>query len=450
MGRARETRYYDGSYEEQKINSGAVTSIHYVTGGDGLSAMLITENGVTIPYYTYSDYLGSILTVTNAAGTVVATQNFDAWGRHRNPTNWNQHGNFGLTQTWLYRGFTGHEMLPNFALINMNGRMYDPILGRMISPDNYVATPYGTQGYNRYTYALNNPLKFTDPDGNNPLIVIPILIGAFVKGMQYDMSGQGTFLGGFWRGAAVGAATAYLGGIGGGSFLANVAWGAGEGILANGLSNALDGEAFFSDAGKAAIIGGAFAAVTSGIESLKNAADHDGFGTNIGRFKKLVNEASKSKFPGVVNKEGAQKVSTFWNKRFGGPKVKFSYLGDGHGNAWTDLSGEIDIPYADLKLGAKFNLATISHETAHFYKTGMWITENGIKYFVANPKTVVNTNIIATHGTVGYYDAIRNAGRYHSGFSTLIDKAGNTQWRNTAWRSYGWQKWIYQLPKRFF
>ena len=169
----------------------------------------------------------------------------------------------------------------------MNGRMYDPILGRMLSPDNYVATPYGTQGYNRYTYALNNPLKFTDPDGNNPLIVIPILVGAFVKGMQYDMSGQGTFIGGFWRGAAVGAATAYLGGIGGGSFLANVAWGAGEGILANGLSNALDGEAFFSGVGKAALIAGAFATVTSGIESIRNAAEGDKFGTNFGRFKNL-------------------------------------------------------------------------------------------------------------------------------------------------------------------
>ena len=290
MGRARETRYYDGSYEEQKTISGALTSIHYTAGDDGLSAMLITENGVTTPYYTYTDYLGSILTVTNAAGTVVATQNFDAWGRHRNPANWNQQGNFGLTQTWLYRGFTGHEMLPNFSLINMNGRMYDPILGRMLSPDNYVATPYGTQGYNRYTYALNNPLKFTDPDGNNPLIVIPILVGAFVKGMQYDMSGQGTFLGGFWRGAAVGAATAYLGGIGGGSFLANVAWGAGEGILANGLSNALDGEAFFSGAGKAAIIGGAFAALTSGIESIRNEIDNYGFGTNTGRLNDMVND----------------------------------------------------------------------------------------------------------------------------------------------------------------
>ena len=54
------------------------------------------------------------------------------------------------------------KMLDAFGLINMNGRLYDPIVGRMLSPDNYVSLPEHTQGYNRYTYALNNPLIITD------------------------------------------------------------------------------------------------------------------------------------------------------------------------------------------------------------------------------------------------------------------------------------------------
>ncbi len=61
----------------------------------------------------------------------------------------------------------------------MNGRIYDPIQGRMLSPDNYVPTPFGTQGYNRYGYANNNPLSYIDPDGN--LWFMPIIMGA-VKG----------------------------------------------------------------------------------------------------------------------------------------------------------------------------------------------------------------------------------------------------------------------------
>ena len=48
----------------------------------------------------------------------------------------------------------------------MNGRLYDPALGRMLSPDNY--TQGGTQGENRYSYVLNNPLKYTDPSGETP------------------------------------------------------------------------------------------------------------------------------------------------------------------------------------------------------------------------------------------------------------------------------------------
>ena len=62
-------------------------------------------------------------------------------------------------------GFTGHEHLPEFGLINMNGRLYDPVLGRFLSPDNYVQAADLTQSFNRYSYALNNPLMFTDPSG---------------------------------------------------------------------------------------------------------------------------------------------------------------------------------------------------------------------------------------------------------------------------------------------
>jgi RHS repeat-associated protein len=64
------------------------------------------------------------------------------------------------------RGFTGHEHLDAFGLIDMNGRVYDPILGRFLSPDKYVQAPGFTQSLNWYSYCLNNPLIFTDPSGN--------------------------------------------------------------------------------------------------------------------------------------------------------------------------------------------------------------------------------------------------------------------------------------------
>ena len=63
------------------------------------------------------------------------------------------------------RGFTDHEHLDDFELVHMNGRVYEPVLGRFLSPDPFVQYPESTQGFNRYTYAANNPLSFTDPTG---------------------------------------------------------------------------------------------------------------------------------------------------------------------------------------------------------------------------------------------------------------------------------------------
>jgi hypothetical protein len=51
----------------------------------------------------------------------------------------------------------------------MNGRMYDPLVGRMLSPDPFIQAPGSTQGLNRYSYCFNNPLKYTDPSGYNIL-----------------------------------------------------------------------------------------------------------------------------------------------------------------------------------------------------------------------------------------------------------------------------------------
>ena len=80
---------------------------------------------------------------------------YDAWGKQT----------IKLNKIGLQRGYTEHEMLNDFDIINMNGRLYDPVLGRFLSPDNFVQMPDNAQRYNRYSYCLNNPLKCTDPSG---------------------------------------------------------------------------------------------------------------------------------------------------------------------------------------------------------------------------------------------------------------------------------------------
>ena len=47
----------------------------------------------------------------------------------------------------------------------MNGRIYDPTLGRFLQADPHVQAPSNMQNYNRYSYVLNNPMSMTDPSG---------------------------------------------------------------------------------------------------------------------------------------------------------------------------------------------------------------------------------------------------------------------------------------------
>ncbi len=65
------------------------------------------------------------------------------------------------------RGYTGHEHLYAFGLINMNGRVYDPLMSSFLSPDNFIQCPDNSQNFNRYAYCLNNPLRYTDPSGED-------------------------------------------------------------------------------------------------------------------------------------------------------------------------------------------------------------------------------------------------------------------------------------------
>ena len=120
-------------------------------------------------YYVYTDYLGSIKVVVDESNNLVANRHFDAWGREVSLLNrtYLPDNNRSDLPLWLYRGYTEHEHLYNFGLINMNGRLYDPILGRMCQSDAYTQIGLGSQGYNRFSYAGNNPLKYTDPSGES-------------------------------------------------------------------------------------------------------------------------------------------------------------------------------------------------------------------------------------------------------------------------------------------
>ena len=164
-GATIKTRWYAGS-RYLKETAGGVTKEFTWIGGDAYTApcLAVTQSGTTTYYYLLRDHLGTITHVTDASGNIVNEYNFDAWGRRRNFTDWTY---TVAAQTDLLpdRGFTGHEYLPWFKLYNMNGRLYDPVVGRFLEPDPVVQDASSTQNLNRYSYCLNNPLKYTDPSG---------------------------------------------------------------------------------------------------------------------------------------------------------------------------------------------------------------------------------------------------------------------------------------------
>jgi RHS repeat-associated protein len=97
-------------------------------------------------------------------GTVIERLAYEPFGKRRFTTGqFDQTGTIDATSTT--RGFTGHEHLDSLDFIHMNARVYDPDIGRFLSPDPTVPYADNPQSFNRYSYVMNNPLNRYDPTG---------------------------------------------------------------------------------------------------------------------------------------------------------------------------------------------------------------------------------------------------------------------------------------------
>lgn len=236
-GGVEKTTFYDTDYDKVIDKDGNTTEFIYV---DDNVMMLRKNNGYSLPYIVTKDVLGSVVSIYGGDGKQVFSATYDAWGKQT----------VTMNKIGFIRGYCGHEMLNDYQIINMNGRLYDPVLGRFLSPDNYVQTPDFSQNYNRYSYCLNNPLKYTDPSGElfgiDDFLVFSVVSGAIMGAMHAGMSGKSIWKGALF-GAAGGAATygigAAFGAVGG---LGHELLRAGAHGLSTGLFNGLSGENFFS------------------------------------------------------------------------------------------------------------------------------------------------------------------------------------------------------------
>lgn len=116
--------------------------------------------------YMLKDHLGSVTAILDENGVVQERLSFDAYGRRRTDSGANiPEIDFFSLNPLTNRGYTGHEHVDGVGLIHMNGRVYDPTIARFLSADPIIQAPTNLQSLNRYSYVVNNPLRYTDPSG---------------------------------------------------------------------------------------------------------------------------------------------------------------------------------------------------------------------------------------------------------------------------------------------
>ncbi len=280
-------KYFLGNYEKVVDAAGSITKeYHYISCPAGIIGVATRSNEGNFEFqYVLTDHLGSLQALVRENGTLEQEFSFDPWGNPRNPLTWESDTTI-LPE--FQRGFTGHEHLLEFGLINMNGRLYDPSLGRMLSPDNFVQSPGSALGFNRYAYCVNNPLVYTDPSGEIVLSILaaifappllPFAIAADFGGlMNVTMNAQNItngyqLLGYYGIGAAAGAASIgagqlVAGAVGTIGFAGGAMTGAAGGFaggFVTGAGNAWMGGANFENGICQGLIVGGFGAITGGV-----------------------------------------------------------------------------------------------------------------------------------------------------------------------------------------
>lgn len=276
------TRYYlNGNYELDVVDSTEPTERLYLGGNYyDAPAVLVKQNGQSSVYYIHRDYLGSVLQIVDTKGKIVEENSFDAWGCRRNPVTQVVYATDTAPKLMLGRGFTGHEHLAMFGLINMNARLYDPVLGRFLSPDPYVQVLGFTQAFNRFSYCMNSPLCYVDENGEFWWIAAAAFIGGAInvatnwKNIDNFWQGVGYFGVGATAGAigalTGGAALAVTGGLGGaaGGAIAGFVGGATSGFILGGGNTLMAGGSLYdawSNGLTGAYTGAATGAVLGGI-----------------------------------------------------------------------------------------------------------------------------------------------------------------------------------------
>ena len=163
------TIYVGGILEKVTVPTGTAYR-HYVGAGSAKVVYTRWSSGSESTKYVTTDHLNSSTVVMDSAGATLVNLSFAAFGARRGAA-WSgtpSAGDWTQISNATRQGYTGHEHLDNINIIHMNGRVFDPALGRFLSADPFMPSSLGSQAGNRFAYVGNQPLSLVDPSGYFP------------------------------------------------------------------------------------------------------------------------------------------------------------------------------------------------------------------------------------------------------------------------------------------
>ena len=282
------------------------------------------------------------------------------WSKKDSRTNW-----------LVNRGYTGHEHLDAFGIINMNGRVYDPLTAMFFSPDPYVQAPDNWLNYNRYGYGYGNPFKYTDPSGEIfgiDDIIAAAFIGYIINITTQGLSGKINSLGDYCKAAFIGGITGIAGAAGGawagsvckiGGFWGGAAVGASGGFaggFVGGASNVWMNGGSFGDGLQAGFVGGLIGGAAGGliggvVNGISDARNSGNFWTGDGAIQNMTVQGNSTQPVGIgeIKVEDGMQYSTEYAK-------KFSDLNDNNGlsKAVNQLRADGSVP-PTAKFGIQYS-----------------------------------------------------------------------------------------------
>jgi RHS repeat-associated protein len=202
-----------GIHFEKETNGSITTNRHYLYAGANnniIGVYTTRSDGTNATNYFHKDNLGTVNVITDAGGLVTERVSFDAFGKRRNvngsddPTN-------AIRSLATHQGFTLQEHLDDggLGLVHMNGRIYEPLLGRFMGADPIITEPTNMQSLNRFSYVINNPLNLKDPSGYSWVSEFFSNPGSAVSSFVTNLT-NGNAIGGFAFGGDAPKAVGYF------------------------------------------------------------------------------------------------------------------------------------------------------------------------------------------------------------------------------------------------